>query len=39
VAIPVYIAHNFLERWADTITGELEISAGEAMRVLEGGEI
>ncbi|GAB4150792.1 MAG: hypothetical protein Kow00107_01330 [Planctomycetota bacterium] len=39
VAIPVYIAHNFLERWADTITGTLEIATSEALRVLSGGEI
>jgi biopolymer transport protein ExbB len=39
VAIPVYISHNFLERWADTIVGELETGASESLRVLEGGEI
>ena len=39
VAIPVYVAHSFLERWADTITNELETSSAEVIRILEGGEI
>ncbi|MDZ7815952.1 MAG: MotA/TolQ/ExbB proton channel family protein [Planctomycetota bacterium] len=37
VAIPVYIAFNFLERWADTIVAELENSATDITRMVKGG--
>ncbi|MFA4985224.1 MAG: MotA/TolQ/ExbB proton channel family protein [Candidatus Brocadiia bacterium] len=39
VAIPVYVAHSFLERWSDTIITELEVGTGEIVRLMEGGEI
>ncbi len=39
VAIPVYVAHSFLERWADTITNDLEIASADVVRILEGGEL
>ena len=39
VAIPVYVSHSFLERWADAIVSDLETGCGEVIRLIKGGAL
>ncbi|RKY19742.1 MAG: MotA/TolQ/ExbB proton channel family protein [Planctomycetota bacterium] len=37
VAIPVYVAYSFLDRWADAVAAELELASADIVRLMEGG--
>ncbi len=37
VAIPVYVAYSFLDRWADAVVAELELASADIVRLMKGG--